>query len=146
METRLYNISQVLGVSIIQSLWQGLLVYIVLRIVFAAAPSLSSVKKILHGAFLQWLRFPVLFIYSLVNEAGARNWVPVIKPVPSDSIGCQGFNTDLNGHVQVSRLIFIVVWLYTCLIYVPYILSAYLANLLKLGWEWRQDQADKTDR
>jgi len=45
MQTILYNISQVLGITIIHSLWQGLMIYFILRIAFAGFSSLTAVKK-----------------------------------------------------------------------------------------------------
>ena len=132
MEITLYNISQVLGISIIQSLWQGMLVYIVLRIVFAAAPSLSSVKKN-YMAIFAMAAISVLFIYSLINEAGARDWMagkpanlaPLITGFKLQ--GNTGFSPDYYGRFAV---------------YMPYICTIYFiglfGNLLKLGWEWNK--------
>src|ERR1700756_4697849 len=129
METTLYNISQVLGISIIQSLWQGMLVYIVLRIVFAAAPSLSSVKKY-YMAIFAMAAISVLFIYSLINEAGARDWSPV-KPVQLAPL-IAGFKLQSNtgfGPGYYGRFA----------AYMPYICTIYFiglfGNLGKLGWE-----------
>ena len=129
METTIYNISQVLGISIIQSLWQGMLVYIVLRIVFAVAPSLSSVKKY-YMAIFAMAAISALFIYSLVNEAGARSWMPVntvhLSPLIA-GINKAPFSPDYYGRLAV---------------YMPYICTIYFiglfGNLLKLGWEWNK--------
>jgi len=40
METILYNISQVVGVAVIHSLWQGLFVYLGLRLIILMFPQL----------------------------------------------------------------------------------------------------------
>jgi len=132
METTLYNISQVLGISIIQSLWQGMLVYLILRILFAAAPSLSSVKKY-YLAIFAMLAVSALFIYSLVNEAGARNWA-VLKPGNLGAV-LPGFNLHGNG-------VFSPDYYSRFAVYMPYICAIYFAglfgNLLKLGWEWNK--------
>ncbi|HMG11037.1 MAG TPA: hypothetical protein VK609_21135, partial [Mucilaginibacter sp.] len=62
MENLFYNISQVLGITIIHSLWQGLLVWFALRLLFTCAPSLSSVKK--HNlSMAAMLTISVWFIY-----------------------------------------------------------------------------------
>jgi len=132
METTLYNISQVLGVSIIQSLWQGLLVYIVLHMVFAAAPSLSSVKKY-YLAMFAMLSVSGLFIYSLVAEAGARNWA-VLKPGQLISLA-PGFHPQATVALTAdyySRFAAYMPWL--CAIYV----AGLAGNLVKLGWEWNK--------
>jgi hypothetical protein len=49
MENILYNISQVLGITIIHSLWQGLLIYFLLRVVLLSASGLTASKKITAG-------------------------------------------------------------------------------------------------
>jgi beta-lactamase regulating signal transducer with metallopeptidase domain len=132
METTLYNISQVLGVSIIQSLWQGMLVYIVLRIVFAAVPSMSPVKKY-YFAILAMLAVSALFIYSLVSEAGARNWT-VLKPA-NPGAALPGFSLQVNE-------VFSPGYYARFAAYMPYICALYFAglfgNLFKLGWEWNK--------
>jgi bla regulator protein BlaR1 len=45
MTSLFYNISQVLGIAILHSLWQGLLIWFLLRVVFSASPGISAVKK-----------------------------------------------------------------------------------------------------
>ena len=45
MEKLLYNVSQILGTTIIHSLWQGLLIYTALQLVFLAVLGLSAQKK-----------------------------------------------------------------------------------------------------
>jgi len=132
METTLYNISQVLGISIVQSLWQGMLVYLILRIVFAAAPSLSSVKKY-YAAIFAMLAISALFIYSLVNEAGSHNWA-VLKPGHLDAA--------LPGLSLSGRVVLTPEYYSRFAAYMPYICAIYtvglLGNLLKLGWEWNK--------
>ncbi len=74
METILYNISQVLGVTIIHSLWQGLVVYFILRIVFAGSSSLTATKKY-NLAIGAMVAITVCFIYTLLTEINAYSWV-----------------------------------------------------------------------
>ena len=79
MENILYNISQVLGITIIHSLWQGLLIYFMLRYgidVFYA--QFSSSKKYML-AVTSLLAITGWFIYTLVNEIHIYNWLAV-KP------------------------------------------------------------------
>ena len=78
MESILYNISQVLGITIIHSLWQGLLIYFILRTIFAGAPTLSPVKKY-NVAVIAMLSVSVCFIYTLYSEISSYNWVN-LKP------------------------------------------------------------------
>jgi len=73
MENLLYNISQVLGITIIHSLWQGLLIYLILRILFLCRPSLSSVKKY-NLSLLALLSITVWFAYTFYAGAQTYNW------------------------------------------------------------------------
>src|ERR1700742_3567446 len=81
MEELLYNISQVLGITIIHSLWQGLLVYVVLCVLFVSIPGLSSAKKY-NSSTVALTGMAGWFIYTFCTEAMAFNWGPVI-PVSS---------------------------------------------------------------
>jgi len=132
MESILYNISQVLGISIIHSLWQGMLVYFVLRIVFAAAPSLSSVRKYNLG-IIAIASMTVCFIYTLFAEINAYNWV-ALKPLQPAQL-LPSFNFPSNPHIKYSFYDQIAG-------YMPYICTVYiiglLINITKLGWEWNK--------
>ncbi len=74
MQTILYNISQVIGVAIIHSLWQGLFVYLGLRLIILLFPQLSSATK--HNVAmtaLVWIT--AWFVYTLSNEFNTHTWV-----------------------------------------------------------------------
>ena len=45
MEQLFYNISQILGTTIIHSLWQGLLIYGALQLIFVVVLGLSAQRK-----------------------------------------------------------------------------------------------------
>ncbi len=135
METILYNISQVLGITIIHSLWQGLLIYFVLRIAFMANPALSSVKKynLAVGAMVSIF---VCFVYTLCIEVNAYNWVNLksvntlpLLPYISLPIRSRHFIADEFSYGAIAN-------------YLPYISALYIAglsaNLLKLSREWNK--------
>ncbi|RYY32193.1 MAG: hypothetical protein EOP46_19530, partial [Sphingobacteriaceae bacterium] len=74
METLLHNISQVLGITILHSLWQGLLIYLLLNIILSAMPTLSSAKK--HNvSFAAVLLMATWFVSTLILEAGRVQWL-----------------------------------------------------------------------
>jgi beta-lactamase regulating signal transducer with metallopeptidase domain len=132
MENIMYNISQVFGITIIHSLWQGMLVYFILRIVFAAAPSLTSVKKYNLGIFAM-LSVTTCFFYTLFTEIYSYNWV-ILKPLQPAQL-LPSFNLPLSQHVKPG--------FYTQISgFMPYICAVYfaglLANVAKLGWEWNK--------
>jgi len=74
MQNLLYNISQVLGITIIHSLWQGLIVFIALRLFMLAFGGRSAVLKyrVSYGALLFMLGW---FVVTLFNEANQYNWL-----------------------------------------------------------------------
>jgi len=132
MENILYNISQVLGVTIIHSLWQGMLVYFVLRIVFAASPSMSALKKY-YLAIFSIVTISVLFIYTLLSGIHTYNWVD-LRPVNFTPL-LPSFKLPVAAPLRPSLFDGLAV-------YMPYICTLYFAGLLvnifKLGFEWNK--------
>ena len=132
METILYNISQVLGIAIIHSLWQGLVIYILLRTVFAAIPALPAVKKY-NVAVVAILSVAVWFIYTLVSGVLAYNWVKVKPAAISPLLPYLNLKVKTNYQSEFYKAI---------AQYLPYIGALYFAGLLiqlgRLGWEWRK--------
>lgn len=73
METFFDNISQVLGITIIHSLWQGLLIYAVIRLLLIGFPALSAnVKYNLLYAALSVMAF--WFAYTFFIETKNYSW------------------------------------------------------------------------
>jgi bla regulator protein BlaR1 len=134
METLVHNISQVLGITIVHSLWQGLLMYLLLRIVLACAPSLSAIKK--HNIGLAAIMLMAAwFIGTLAFEAGDVKWmadevaktqlVPVyLQPIVNTPTALQ---PDISYYEILKG-------------YLPYITVVYLIglllNVLKLSFAW----------
>jgi bla regulator protein BlaR1 len=77
MHNLLYNISQVLGITIIHSLWQGLIIYIALRLFLLAMPAVSSVSKyrISYATLVGMLGW---FLVTLFKELGQYNWLSTV--------------------------------------------------------------------
>jgi len=132
MENILYNISQVLGATIIHSLWQGMLVYFLLRMIFAASPELSAVKKY-NLAIFSLATVSLVFIYTLLVQIHSYNWVNAgsvnfVSLLPS-------FKLAYYAPVEPS-------FFASMAVYMPYIGAAYFAGLLvnifKLGFEWNK--------
>jgi len=134
MENVLYNISQVLGITIIHSLWEGLLVYFILRIVFIAAPALSPGKKYNLAIGAMALLFAG-FVYTLIVEVNAFSWVNLKS---SNAVLLPYLNLSINsGHSLANHSIY-----NTIAGYLPYISAIYIAgltvNLAKLSKEWNK--------
>jgi len=124
MENILYNISQVLGITIIHSLWQGLLIYFVLRLALMFSAQLSSSKKYFL-ATTSLLAITGWFVYTLVNEIHIYNWLAVMPaklsatPIMLDlPVGISRFND------QTIR------YYYSIEEYLPYVSIIYLTGLL----------------
>jgi bla regulator protein BlaR1 len=135
MESLTYNISQVLGITILHSLWQGLLIYFVLRIALIAAPSLSPVKKY-NLAIAAMVSMFVWFVYTLFTEVQAYNWVNLksfnipallpnlnLSPGADPAVHGQSFYNVITG-------------------YLPYISAIYITglfvNLMRLAMGWNK--------
>ncbi len=124
METILYNISQVLGITIIHSLWQGVLIYFALRMVLLFSTQLSASKKY-WLATTGMLAITGWFIYTLVNEIHIYNWLavapsklsamPLLLELPQ---GIRQFNDQS------------IRYYYSIEEYLPYISIIYLLGLL----------------
>jgi bla regulator protein BlaR1 len=74
MENILYNISQVLGISIIHSLWQGLLIYFLLRVIMLFTAWLPASNKYLL-AVSSLLAITGWFVYTLIHEIQVYDWL-----------------------------------------------------------------------
>ncbi|MES2809956.1 MAG: M56 family metallopeptidase [Bacteroidota bacterium] len=130
MQNLLYNISQVLGITIIHSLWQGLIAYIALRLFLAATPAISSVTKyrVSYATLLGTLGW---FLVTLFQELNHYNWLSTtalqITPLTLPAV-IQEVNAPAN------QLYF------TIAKYMPYLTMVYVVgvvfNTLKLALSW----------
>jgi len=124
MQNILYNISQVLGITIIHSLWQGLLIYFALRLALMFSGQLSASKKYVF-AVISLFAITGWFGYTLINEINIYNWLavapsklsvlPLLTELPS---GIRQFNDQT------------VRYYYSIEEYLPYIAALYVAGLL----------------
>ncbi|NCD67949.1 M56 family metallopeptidase [Mucilaginibacter agri] len=73
METLLHNLSEVFAVSIIHSLWQCLIIYLVLRIFLADIVRLSSATKY-NITVTALVAATGWFIYTLFDQAAHYSW------------------------------------------------------------------------
>jgi len=136
MESVFYNISQVLGITIIHSLWQGLLVWFALRLLFTCAPSLSTIKR--HNvAMVGMLTISLWFIYTFVSQLQAHVWInlaaanaPALLPALKLPLVNIPYTAQHNYYY------------YAIEGYLPYISAIYFIgltfNLLKMGLNWQK--------
>src|SRR5476651_1714874 len=131
MANLLYNISQVLGITIIHSLWQGLMIYFVLRVVFSAIPNLSSVKKYSLSS-IALLGMAVWFIYTFCAEATIYDWSP-----STTAYSFTGLSLHLTAHQDLKTTLY-----NTVKDYLPYVSVIYaiglLVNIGRLGLAWNR--------
>lgn len=124
MQNTLYNISQVLGITIIHSLWQGLLIYFVLKLALMFSAQLSTSKKYLM-ALLSLFAITGWFGYTLISEINIYNWLAVS---PS-KLSAMPLLTELPAGItrfndQTIR------YYYNIEGYLPYITSIYVIGLV----------------
>jgi bla regulator protein BlaR1 len=136
MESVFYNISQVLGVTIIHSLWQGLLVWFALRVLLICAPSLSSVKKH-NAAMAAMLLIGTWFIYTFVNQVQAHTWVNLA------ATNTKALLPDINFPlVNIHYIAQNNYYYYVIEGYLPYISVIYFIglafNILRMGLNWQK--------
>jgi bla regulator protein BlaR1 len=136
MENLFYNISQVFGITIIHSLWQGLLVWLSLRLLFASLPSLSSGKK--HNLGMVAM-FSIIgwFVYTLIGQVQAHTWVD-LKTVTVPLL-LPHIQFPDNEALQTTPVTYLN---YAIGMYLPYLSALYFAglvfNLLRMGLNWQK--------
>lgn len=134
MELLVHNLSEVFAVSIIHSLWQCLLIYLMLRILLSDSFKLSAAAKH-NAAFGGMLLSALWFFYTLFSEARNYTWhltantpltyqhLPLINAIRNA--------TAYNDHYTV-----------TIERYLPFISIVYavglLFNSMKLTMAWLQ--------
>ena len=145
MKSLFYNISQVLGISIIHSLWQGLLIYVLLKLLFIARPSLSAHKKH-HLLFIGLAALTVWFAGTFFIGAKDYNW-SVNPYTPALSNNFHPARVDAiplsTRHISQSFLSGFQQSIYRILkVYLPYISVLYiiglLINLIRLAYAWEK--------
>jgi beta-lactamase regulating signal transducer with metallopeptidase domain len=123
MENVLYNISQVLGITIIHSLWQGLLIYFLLKVVLLFASGLPASKKYLM-AVSSLLVITGWFAYTLVHEIQIYDWLakpstlanmPLVLELPANM---RHFNdATIRYYYSIEK-------------YMPYVTAVYVLGLM----------------
>ncbi len=117
----LYNISQVLGIAIIHSLWQGLLIYFLLRVVLFFASGLAASKKYLF-AMSGLLAVTVWFAYTLVREIQLYEWLAGSVNPANMPLMVAFSNIKQIGDQTISHY-------YSIEKYMPYVTTVYVAGL-----------------
>lgn len=127
METILYNISQVIGVAVIHSLWQGLVVYLFLRLILLSFSAMPAKAK--HNiAMLSLLGLTTWFIYTLVGEVRVYQWVE-LKANATNYNGFLPAILNMPLHLPHSTT-YSSRYYYTVEGLLPYITLIYVAGLM----------------
>ena len=126
METLLYNISQVVGVAIIHSMWQGLFVYLFMQLLLLSFQALPARYK--HNlAMLAMGTVTVWFIYTLVGEIRVYQWVAFDSNITNKNVipGLWALPLHLSHSAAISAR-----YVYTIEGFLPYITFIYVAGLV----------------
>jgi beta-lactamase regulating signal transducer with metallopeptidase domain len=124
----MYNISQVIGVAIIHSMWQGLVIFLFLRLVMLSFFTLSAKSKHNLGMFALFA-LTTWFIYTLVDEIRVYQWVE-IKIHNSAGVLPAIINMPLHLSHTTS---YSSRYYYTIESFLPYITIIYIAGILFNG-------------
>ena len=123
METLLHNLSEVFAVSIIHSLWQCLIIYLLLRIFLADIVRLSSAVKY-NITVTALFAATSWFIYTLFDEASHYSWQLTTQAItgapqhlPLITTLKQITHADERYELTIEH-------------YLPYITTIYIAGLL----------------
>jgi bla regulator protein BlaR1 len=142
METLLYNISQVLGITILHSLWQGLLIYAVIRLLLTGFPAISAAKKY-NLLYAGLMAMAVWFAYTFFMEAKTYNWA--VNPHTSFTVSYNITPSNNTGRpitaIQQPDQPFYYSYKQLVKTYLPYISALYLLsvviNLVRLTMGWQ---------
>lgn len=130
MQNLLYNISQVLGITILHSLWQGLIILITLRLFLLLGGRLSSAVKygVSYAALCTILGW---FIATLFNELERYEWLSTIA-IQISPLTVPAITNEVN--TTANKLYFNIAQ------YMPYLAVLYIAglafNTIKLSLTW----------
>ncbi|PJJ83650.1 M56 family metallopeptidase [Mucilaginibacter auburnensis] len=131
MENLCYNISQVLGITVVHSLWQGLIIYMLLRIFILVFPKVPAAVRyrVAFGALttvLAWFLY-TLFL-QLINYEWQSNTPVTINPAMLPVLPAGYAQAPVNKYYL------------TIAGYMPYVTVLYVVglvfNTLKLAFAW----------
>ena len=123
MQNIFYNISQVLGITIIHSLWQGLFIYALLRLLLMLTRAQASSTRY----FLSLSSLAVIscwFLYTLINQIHFYDW-EAVTPHKLPATTVNDLPVALTQFKSES-----IRYYYSIEKYLPYITLFYLAGLL----------------
>lgn len=131
MENLFYNISQVLGITVVHSLWQGLIIYMLLRIFILVFPQVPAAVRyrVAFGALTAVLGW---FFYTLFLQLINYEWQST-RPVTLNVLALPGL-TNAGVQTPVNK------YYVTIAGYMPYVTVIYVVglvfNTLKLAFAW----------
>lgn len=141
METLFYNISQVLGITILHSLWQGLLIYAVIRLLLIAFPAASANKKY-NVLYTGLLAMVVWFAHTFFMEAKTYNWTAPVAQHFLSPVDITTYNTPVPSAAQQPQQPFYYNYKRLITTYLPYVSVLYLLsvvlNLVRLATGWQR--------
>jgi bla regulator protein BlaR1 len=143
METVINQMSQVLGTTLLHSLWQAFVMYVLLRLFLACFPATSSANK--YNAGLVSLAGSVLWpVVTFLVEMGKHNFS---QPVIDNSIDVLPFVPLHHTTIATENL---TAPSFNIDTYLPYLVAFWLIgialNSAKLLWGWRSIYRIKRDK
>jgi beta-lactamase regulating signal transducer with metallopeptidase domain len=135
MEQLFTLLGQTLGITVIHSLWQGLVIWLALRLMYVIYPSLASTKKY-RLSFIALLAMVCWFMYTCYTES--RVLADLAAGIPAHAMGVLQGSTVKGAHISPSVNVFSDnTFLVLSKRYLPLIAVLYIGGLLfhlfKLG-------------
>lgn len=133
MQSLFNQFSQVLGITLLHSLWQGLIIYVLLRMLFLCLPSASANSK--YNMALLALAASVLWpIITLVVEISKH---PFITPIIDTDTGPLAYVPMIHTYPAET----INSWQFAIDNYMPYLVVLWFIGIAlssaRLLWGWR---------
>jgi|GEM_PF-2859535 len=151
MQLLINNMAQVLGITLIHSLWQGMVIYLALRMLFLFLPALSSNKKYFFSLFALF-SISAVFVYTFISKVNLYTWqpsvaldyIPVSKPADfGQQNGYAGYANTITRILDSPGISFTALFKAS----LPYITLLYLIglaiNLCMIAIAWNKIQTIK---
>ncbi|UEG53137.1 M48 family metalloprotease [Mucilaginibacter daejeonensis] len=119
METLLYNLGQALGMAILHSLWQGLLIYLLLRCLLGALPGIGSSGRY-NLSVAAMLGIGVWFMVTLISELYEQDWntytavIPQAYPFSLKTLGTSAIKAYESYSISLRPQLPFISMLYAC--------------------------------
>jgi len=119
METLLYNLGQALGMAILHSIWQGLLIYLLLRCLLSALPGIGSAGRY-NLLVTAMMGIGIWFMITLIGELYEQDWntygavTPQAYPLTLKTLGRSAIKAYEHYSINLRPMLPFISAIYAC--------------------------------